>query len=124
MNEIDRPPTVLMISRDLFFGSKVTGAAQAWGCRVELEGDVASALAKAGSEEFRCIILDLATAGLAVADLTASLPDATRPAVIAYGSHVNAARLQEAVEAGCDEVMPRSRFNSSLQQVLERYCRD
>jgi len=41
--------------------------------------------------------------------------------VIAFGSHVDKARLDEARAAGCDEVMPRSRFSSELPALLRRY---
>jgi hypothetical protein len=40
------------------------------------------------------------------------------PRVIAYGSHVEAATLHAAREAGCDLVLPRSRFVEELPVSL------
>ena len=40
---------------------------------------------------------------------------------VAYGSHVDKDRLDAARAAGCDEVLPRSRFSSELPAWLRRY---
>ena len=38
--------------------------------------------------------------------------------MIAFGSHVATDRLDEARTAGCDDVMPRSRFSGQLPDIL------
>jgi len=43
-----------------------------------------------------------------------------KPSIIAYGSHVDAGRLKEAREAGCEEVMPRSKYFEGLEKRFER----
>jgi CheY-like chemotaxis protein len=121
MNSTDTPATALMISQDLFFSSKVTSTANELGFRVVVEGNVVQAVLKVAASKCRCLILDLATPGLKVADLISALPDANRPRVIAFGAHVLTAPLQEAREAGCDEVMPRSKFSATLPDILVRY---
>jgi len=40
---------------------------------------------------------------------------------VAYGSHVDKARLDAARAAGCDEVLPRSKFSAELPDLLRRY---
>ncbi len=40
---------------------------------------------------------------------------------IAYGAHVDKARLDEACAAGCDEVLPGSKFSADLPALLRRY---
>lgn len=40
---------------------------------------------------------------------------------MAYGSHVDKVRLNQASAAGCDEVLPRSKFNAELHDLLPRY---
>ncbi len=112
---------VLLISRDLFFTSKVTGTADALGTRVEVAADIESAAQKVAGGAYRCIFIDLADEGLNVAAFFARLDRDKRPPVVAFGSHVAMARLQAARDAGCDEVMPRSRFSSSLPELLKRY---
>jgi CheY-like chemotaxis protein len=112
----------LLVSRDLFFTSKVTGTAQALGTEVEVVADAESASRRVAAHRFRCVFVDLADTELDVAAFFASLDPETRPPVIAFGSHVATARLQAAREAGCDEVMPRSRFSTSLPDLLQKYC--
>jgi len=114
--------TALLISRDLFFTSKVTGTASALGIEVQVVGDAQAAIEQLGTRDYRCIFIDLADSGLDVVVLFAGLKRDSRPPVIAFGSHVATARLQAARDAGCDEVMPRSRFSSSLPDLLQKYC--
>lgn len=117
-------PDALLVSRDLFFGSKITGTAAELGFHVAVEGNSATAALKAAEPACRCVILDLTLPGLCVSDVLAALPAAHRPAVIAFGPHVETARLEEARAAGCDEVFPRSRFSASLSSILMRYLAD
>src|SRR5258708_4965135 len=114
--------TALLISRDLFFTSKVTGTASALGIEMQVVGDAQAALEHAATHPCRCIFIDLADAGLDIGGFFEGLKGDSHPPVIAFGSHVATARLQAAREAGCDEVMPRSRFSNSLPELLTRYC--
>ncbi len=114
--------TVLLISRDLFFTSKVTGTASSLGIAVQVVSNAEAAAAHVIAGEFCCIFIDLADLGLDVAAFFGRLGAQDRPPVIAFGSHVATARLQAAREAGCDDVMPRSRFSASLPDLLQKYC--
>jgi hypothetical protein len=115
-------PTALLISRDLFFTSKVTGTAAALGIKLQVVGDPETAARLADDEHCRCVFLDLVDAGLDVPLFIRSFQSQRKPAVVAFGSHVARARLQEARDAGCTEVLPRSRFSSELPELLKRYC--
>ena len=122
---MSQAPHALLISADLFFGSKVTGTAAAIGLKAELAGSVTQGLEKLAGGGYRCVILDLAMPGLSpgdVVDAVRSLDEEERPRVIAFGSHVHTALLAAARAAGCDEVMPRSRFSAELVQILKQYC--
>jgi hypothetical protein len=123
MNSTDTPATALMISRELFFSSKVTSTANELGFHVVVEGNVVQAVLKVAGSKCCCLILDLATPWLRVANVISALPEASRPTVIAFGAHVLTARLQDAREGGCDEVMPRSNFSATLPDILTRYLR-
>jgi CheY-like chemotaxis protein len=114
--------TALLISRELFFTSKVTGTASSLGIDVHVVGDAQAAAAQVRARDYRCIFVDLADAGLDLGAFFAGLKQGSHPPVIAFGSHVATARLQAAREAGCDEVMPRSRFSASLPELLMRFC--
>lgn len=40
---------------------------------------------------------------------------------LAFGSHVDTGALAAAAAAGCDPVMPRSKFSAELPALIERY---
>lgn len=119
---IDTPPAGLLISRDLFFNSKITGTAQALGHPFRVAGTQARALEVLSSSPPRLVLIDLASGDAASADAIASYR-ATSPSTsfVAFGSHVDADSLASARSAGCDEVMPRSKFSASLPDLLQRY---
>ncbi|HVV99011.1 MAG TPA: hypothetical protein VHB77_01655 [Planctomycetaceae bacterium] len=115
------PAAGLLLSRDLFFTSKIEGTAAALGYRVEVEDNRERALCRMGQEPFRCIFFDLTFPGFAVADVRSVLPAESTTPIVAFGPHVDTARLDEARVAQCAEVLPRSRFSSELPALLDRY---
>jgi len=42
---------------------------------------------------------------------------------VAFGSHVDTEALAAARAAGCDPVMPRSKFSMELHELIRRYFR-
>lgn len=52
-----------------------------------------------------------------------SSPATRRLPILCYGSHVAEETLAEARRLGADEVVPRSRFNSALPQLIETLAR-
>ena len=110
----------LMLSDDLLFTSRVTATARAAGLSVTPARGAGELLKLARAAPPRCVIVDLHNPGLDVGELIAGLRAACdpMPRVIAYGSHVEAAALRAARAAGCDEVMPRSRFVEVLEEAL------
>ena len=122
MSAPDGSRKALLVSRDLFFTSRVTGTAELMGIEVQVAADAQSAAERLAAGDFSCIFIDLADVGLDVAAFFAQLPPDAHPPVIAFGSHVATARLQAAREAGCDQVLPRSRFSVELPDLLRKYC--
>lgn len=111
-------PSALLISADLFFTSKITGTAAALGFQVEVQAGIPEVISGAEEGGYRLVIIDLANNAISPADVMARLPEEGRPRVIAFGPHVAKARLQAAEDAGCDAVMPRSRFSANLAEIL------
>ena len=66
------------------------------------------------------MIVDLANPGLDINELVRRLHETCTPPprVVAYGSHVDTAGLRAAREAGCDPVLPRSKFVEDLATAL------
>jgi CheY-like chemotaxis protein len=114
------PPTGLLLSDDLLFTSRITGTARDLGLRV-VPARSADALVELARRECPAgVLVDLANPGLDLPALLGRLEEAcgTRPRVVAYGSHVDAATLRAARTAGCDPVLPRSKFVDDLPREL------
>ena len=111
----------LLVSDDLIFSTKITGTARALGLDVQVVALPDQAAGGIAVERPRCVILDLGTAGLTVERIRAIVESAGDAPVLAYGSHVDTARLEEARTAGCSDVMPRSRMAAELPRLLQRY---
>jgi CheY-like chemotaxis protein len=109
-----------VLSDDLMFTSRITGTARSLGLTIKPARSVEALEALANEENPRCIIMDLANPGLAVSDLVQHLRETCTPIprIVAYGSHVDAAGLKSARDAGCDVVLPRSAFVEQLPHKL------
>lgn len=113
------PTPGLMLCDDLIFFSRVSGAARAAGLTVRMVRTQAELLAAARREAPAGVIVDVHNPGLELPALLADLKGcAPVPRVIAYGSHVEAAVLKAARQAGCDRVMPRSQFVEELEAQI------
>lgn len=111
----------LLVSGDLIFSTKITGTARALGLEVQVIGSPGSVVERVRSESPRCVFLDLSVVGLTGELISEIVAVAGGSAVLAFGSHVDTARLQTARDAGCTEVMPRSRLSSELPALLQQY---
>ena len=119
------PPTGLLLSRDLIFTAKVTGTARALGQQVRTAGGVALASQMIEQWQPKVVFIDLAAGELvAPPALLAYRQLAPDTPFVAFGSHVDTQALAQAAAAGCDEVMPRSKFTSMLPELVRRYLGD
>lgn len=114
----------LLLSDDLLFSSRVSDTASALGGVMDVASDVTDALDRGTPAEYRCVILDLALQEVPIREMVDKLRAAGCHApIVTFGSHVQTERLQEAAEAGCAEVLPRSRFTEKLPELLRKYLR-
>ena len=105
-------PSCLVLSDDLLDASRIIGEARAAGWSATQCRD-STALLTAIDRKPRLVIIDLHNPGLDVAIVVEALKT-TGAAIVGFGSHVDAARLKAARQAGCNEVMPRSSFFADL----------
>ncbi len=114
-------PSGILLSRDLIFTTKITGTASAIGHRLTVVGRPDRLDQALADGPPHAILIDLAAGDLvspaALASLRARVPAAR---LVAFGSHVDTASLDAARAAGCDEVMPRSKFVADLPALLAR----
>lgn len=114
---------VLAVVDDLFFVAKLQETAKQVGAQVRI----------VRAADFRAEALRGARPALAIFDLNATSADAvelirqlkadaelkTIP-VVAFLSHVQADLQRAAQAAGCEQVLPRSKFTAALADILRR----
>jgi CheY-like chemotaxis protein len=113
----------MMLCDDLIFFSRVAGAARANGLTVRMVRTPAELLAAVRTAAPHGLIVDVHNPGLDLPTLLADVRAAcaAMPRVVAYGSHVEAAVLLAAREAGCDAVLPRSKFVAELEAKIAEW---
>jgi CheY-like chemotaxis protein len=111
----------LLLSDDLLFTSRIAGTARSLGLELKSVRAAAELLAQAQIQVPACVLIDLHNHGLDVAALVRDLKAGGRPYLVGYGSHVDTATLQAARAAGCDLVLPRSKFVQDLSAELPRW---
>jgi CheY-like chemotaxis protein len=106
--------TGLLLSDDLIFISRITGTARARGVEMKSARNATDLLALAGALPPTCVLLDLQNPGLDISAAVQALKSMSTPTIVGYGSHVDSASLKAARDAGCDIVLPRSKFVEEL----------
>ena len=109
---------VLALVDDLFFQSKMAETAKHVGVSLQTvpSGDLLVSAAAASAP--RLVVIDL-NARQGALDAIGKLRAAGNPApVIAFLSHVQTELAQQAQAAGCNQVLPRSRFTATLAEIL------
>lgn len=105
----------VFLSGDLIFASRVRGAAEANDLEFHFGGSLPD-----GESNIRFVIVDLATRSGAVDGLMdACAKRCPNAKVIAFGPHVQVARLEKARDAGIPTVLTRGQFDRSLSTLFE-----
>ena len=108
---------ILAIVDDLLFRSKVETVAAQLGTPITIAADAGPAL-RPGSGWSRVLIdlnLSCGDALAMIRTLRAAHPEVP---VVGYASHVQHELQQQALEAGCTKVLPRSAFIQQLPELL------
>ena len=107
---------------DLFFASKIRGAAEQTGIRVVFAKTIDAVIEAAETASPSLIIADLNSERCDVMELAQRLKsDAKLCAVplVGFFSHVQTELQRRAEQAGFDRVMPRSAFTKQLGELLK-----
>jgi hypothetical protein len=116
------PPTGIVVGRDLWFTSKVTGTATELGYRMRVAGDPGTVRRLIEESRPRLILVDLTAGDLATPQALGEYGRLAGPSawLVAVGPHVDAAGLAAARAAGCRLALPRSKFSADLPALLRR----
>lgn len=113
--------TAIAAVDDMFFASKISATARALGMVVSFPRTLAALIALANEELPDLFLVDLHNAKLNPIEIAAQLKaiESLRSIpLVGFFSHVNVDLQRQAVEAGYDEVMPRSLFARDLAKIL------
>lgn len=109
----------MLLCDDLIFASRITGTARALGLNIHVAGSLDAFEKEVKQRTPSGVVLDLALAGKEIGRLVTELRGLpVKPHVVAYGSHVDTETLKAARAAGCDVVLPRSKFVEELPVKL------
>ncbi|HUF88833.1 MAG TPA: response regulator [Gemmatimonadota bacterium] len=112
-------PPVHALLDDLFFRTRIEATAEAAGVRLIVSRTPAELADRIEESGGAAVLVDL---GLGAADPAEAIRALKRrpdpPAVVAWGSHVDADALNEARAAGADRVLARSAFTRRLPDLL------
>ncbi len=106
---------------DMFFAAKIKETAKALGIVVSFPRTIPALLSLAIDEPPQLFIADLHNARLNPMELATRLKDdksLSSVPLLGFFSHVNVELQRQAVEAGYDEVVPRSLFARDLASIL------
>lgn len=114
---------VVLVSGDLMGASRIEGAARLAGVEFRMLKNVDTAIEFCTAERVPLVMIDLTLASLDVATFVSRLRELPNgaPAIVAYGPHVHEAKLAAAQAAGCDQVLSRGQFLSSVDAIVAHH---
>lgn len=116
---IDGTPFVLLVCNDLFFGSKITNAAES--ASVRLVVDSAGSLKSLNDEGCCGVIYDMNHPSVSPSTIAEQASDGLQ--LLAFGPHVRTELFETATGAGF-ETVTRGQFDRSPADILRRFTGD
>ena len=107
---------VLIVVDDLLFSSKIRAAASAAKTTTVTARTREAVIELLGDESPSLVIIDLDSRPAEALETIRLVRETSGagPRIVGYGAHVNVDRLRAAIDAGCDEAVPRSVFVTML----------
>jgi CheY-like chemotaxis protein len=124
LSEANSKNQIIAVMDDLFFSSKIREAAKLLDLNIEFIKNTDGLIENFESQKPSLLIFDLNSRTCnptEVIKLLKSSPTLKDIPILAYLSHVQTELKQEADKAGCDLVLPRSKFSRDLREILMKY---
>ncbi|MCA9863093.1 MAG: hypothetical protein KC432_08735 [Thermomicrobiales bacterium] len=118
-------PVVVVLNRDLMFGSRIRSAMATLGLQVVVKGDTAAFLEAARTLGNRAVmaIIDMNSQVDWEKVATALAGDDALPPVLGFGSHTDVETRRAAKAAGVDRIVSNSQFHADMAGYVQRYRR-
>ncbi|HSS19301.1 MAG TPA: response regulator [Pyrinomonadaceae bacterium] len=113
------PRKILAAIDDMFFAAKVRATAEALGVEVKSYRNLAALVEAASVQQPDLIIVDLHNQKIDPIELAVTLKLSERsPQLLGFFSHIETDLQRAALNAGYDQVIPRSVFSRDLGKIL------
>ena len=109
---------VLALVDDLFFQAKMLETAKQMNVQLRTFSSAGALLAESVKTPPHLVIVDLNAKDHPVETISSLQRQSPPPPLVAFLSHVQLDLAQRAREAGCENVMPRSKFTHDLATIL------
>jgi CheY-like chemotaxis protein len=115
--------SAILLTHDMLISSQATTVAKARGWSLTTVGSLAALIPRLRSTRPNVVLVDLGLPGLEVSRVVGAVHEAEDcpAAVIAFGPHVQQAKLTAAAAAGCDQVLARGQLSRRLEEILQPY---
>ncbi|HEV2422346.1 MAG TPA: hypothetical protein VGS59_11605 [Candidatus Acidoferrales bacterium] len=111
---------ILALVDDIFFQAKMLETAKHSGVEMKSFSSGEALVAEANQAAPRLVVVDLNARHAPVETIASLCSREWQVPIVAFFSHVQTDLAQRARQAGCTEVMPRSRFTKDLAAIFSR----
>jgi FixJ family two-component response regulator len=118
-------PVVVVLNRDLMFGSRIRSGMATLGLQAVVKGDTAAFLEAARTLGDRAVIAIIDMNGKVDWEAIAAAlrDDDTLPPVLGFGSHTDVETRRAAKAAGVDRIVSNGQFHADMAGYVQRYRR-
>ena len=112
---------IVYLTTDLMMASSANSFARQHNIKMTQVANQTAALEAIDQERPHLFLIDLQTPGLDIPDLSKrlkKLADSIQPLIVSYAQHVQVDQLQQAREAGFDQVLTRGQMNQQMGQFI------
>ncbi|HEX3034929.1 MAG TPA: response regulator [Thermodesulfobacteriota bacterium] len=124
MSETKQDKKIVAVLDDLFFSSKIREAAKSLDLNLEITKNTTGLIEKLESQKPSLLIFDLNCKVCSPLEIIENLKSSSAlkdVPTLGYLSHVQTDLKEQATKAGCDLVLPRSKFSKDLREILTKY---
>ena len=111
---------VLALVDNLFFQAKMTETARRLGVALQTVSSGDALVAAAAAQAHRLVLVDLNARQGAIEAVEKLRAAGHAQPIVGFLSHVQIELAEKARAAGCQEVLPRSKFSANLAEILQR----
>ncbi len=111
---------VLALVDDLFFQAKMTETARRLGVALQTVSSGDALVVAAAAQSHRLVLVDLNARQGALEAVERLRAAGNAQPIVGFLSHVQTDLAEKARAAGCQEVLPRSKFTADLAEILGR----